>query len=84
MNTISLVSMFIYHKGPQKINIMNLQDLKKQQEAVNTTLFNECGLFFAFSDSQFNENKTPLKEGEKYVPVMGGGYVPKNSLNKLL
>ena len=63
---------------------MNLQDLKKQQENANTILFDKCGLFFAFSDKQFQEGKTPLKEGEKYVPILGGGYVPKGNLNTLL
>ena len=63
---------------------MNLQEIKQQQEQANSLLFKECGLFFAFSNSQFEENKTPLEEGEKYVPIFGGGYVPKNSLNKLL
>ena len=63
---------------------MNLENLIQQQEEANTALFNECGLFFAFSDKQFLENKTPLAEGEKYVRVLGGGFVPKNSLNKLL
>jgi hypothetical protein len=63
---------------------MNIQDLKQQQEDANSILFKECGLFFAFSDKQFQENKTPLKEGEKYVRIFGGGFVPKSNLNKLL
>lgn len=63
---------------------MNLEDLKQKQENANSLLFKECGLFFAFSNQQFEENKTPLKEGEKYVSIMGGGYVPKSNLDKLL
>jgi hypothetical protein len=63
---------------------MNLQEIKAQREQANTLLYDECGLFFAFSKSQFEESKTPLKEGEKYVPIFGGGYVPKFSLEKLL
>jgi hypothetical protein len=63
---------------------MNLQELKKQQEEANSQLFKECGLFFAFSNEQFEENKTPLKEGEKYVHVMAGGYLPKGNVDTLL
>ena len=63
---------------------MNLQDLKKTQENANSQLFKECGLFFAFSNQQFEENKTPLKEGEKYVSIGAGGYVPKSNLDRLL
>jgi hypothetical protein len=36
------------------------------------------GLFWAFTEKQFNENKTPLSEGEKYVSIGGGGYIPKS------
>lgn len=63
---------------------MNLQELKQQQESANSVLFDKCGLFFAFSNEQFAANKTPLKEGEKYVAILGGGYVPKGNLNMLL
>lgn len=61
-----------------------LEDLKKQQEQANSLLFNECGLFFAFSDKQFLENKTPLIDGDKYVRILGGGFVPKTNVDKLL
>ena len=47
---------------------------------MTTELFEKCGVFFAFSDKQFDENKTPLKEGEKYVSIGGGGYMPKGSI----
>lgn len=50
------------------------------QERLNT-LLNECGVFFAFSDEQFQKNKTPLKEGEKYVSIGAGGYMPKSKVN---
>ena len=63
---------------------MNLHELRKQQEDANSVLFKECGLFFAFSNQQFAENKTPLRDGEKYMPIMSGGYVPKGNLDKLL
>jgi hypothetical protein len=58
---------------------MNLQDLKKQEEEANSVLFEKVGLFFAFNNEQFQANKTPLKEGEKYVSIVGGGYLPKGN-----
>lgn len=40
----------------------------------------ECGLFWAFSDEQFKKNKTPLKDGEKYVSIGAGGFLPKSKV----
>ena len=62
---------------------MNLHELRKQKENANTKLFNECGVFWAFSTEQFNESKTHLKDGEKYVSIGGGGYLPKGNLEAL-
>ena len=59
-------------------------EIKTEQEAKHTALFNECGLFWAFSNEQFAENKTPLKEGEKYISIGAGGYLPKGNLNTFL
>jgi hypothetical protein len=59
---------------------MNLQEIKKQQEKKHSELFKQCGVFFAFSNEQFNENKTPLQEGEKYVSIGMGGYLPKGKV----
>jgi hypothetical protein len=63
--------------------VIDLQLLKKQHEQANSILFKECGLFWAFSNEQFNENKTPLKEGEKYVSIGAGGYLPKGNFERL-
>ena len=59
---------------------VDYQDIKKEKQKMTTELFEKCGVFFAFSDKQFEENKTPLKEGEKYVSIGGGGYMPKGSI----
>lgn len=53
--------------------------IKKEKEKMTSELFEKCGVFFAFSDEQFLENKTPLKEGEKYISIGGGGYMPKGN-----
>lgn len=63
---------------------MDTRTLKKEIEAKHTALFNECSLFWAFSNQQFTENKTPLKEGEKYVSIGHGGYLPKGQLDIFL
>jgi len=57
-----------------------IQELKQQQTIKHSELFKECSLFFAFSNEQFTENKTPLQEGEKYVSIGAGGYLPKSKL----
>jgi len=61
-----------------------LHEIKKEREEKQTVLFNECGLFWAFSNQQFDENKTPLQEGEKYVTIGAGGYLPKGKVDTFL
>ena len=61
-------------------NTFNLQELKKQKEDNTTELIKSVGMFFAFSTEQFHENKTPLQEGEKYVSIGAGAYMPKSQV----
>lgn len=61
---------------------MNLTELKKQKQDKVNTLMTDCKIFFAFSNQQFAENKTELQEGEKYVSIGGGGYMPKSQYQK--
>ena len=56
-------------------------DIKKEKERMTDELLKKCGVFFAFSNEQFLANKTPLKEGEKYVSIGGGGYMPKGNID---
>lgn len=56
-------------------------EIKKEKEKMTTELFDKCGVFFAFSNEQFAENKTPLKEGEKYISIGAGGYMPKGNID---
>lgn len=51
------------------------------REKSTNELMTECKVFWAFSDKQFAENKTPLKEGEKYVSIGAGGYMPKSEVD---
>lgn len=60
--------------------IKTVQSLKKEEQEQQKILFNNCGLFWAFSDEQFQANKTPLQDGEKYVSIGAGGYLPKSKI----
>lgn len=60
-----------------------LSQLKANKEAQTTALLTECGVFFAFSDAQFEANKTPLQDGERYSAIGGGGYAPKSKVSDL-
>ena len=57
---------------------MNAND-KRQKEIEK--LMEECAVFWAFSNKQFEENKTPLQDGEKYVDIGGGGFMPKHNVD---
>lgn len=61
---------------------MNYQQIKKQKEVMMNELFTSCKVFFAFSNEQFAENKTQLNEGEKYVSMGAGGYLPNSLVNQ--
>lgn len=57
-----------------------LHEIKKEREDKQSELFKECGVFFAFSNEQFSEGKTTLEEGDKYVSMGMGGYLPKSKV----
>lgn len=57
-----------------------ITEIKKEQENKLSELFKACGVFFAFSNEQFAENKTALKEGDKYASLGSGGYLPKSNV----
>ena len=61
----------------------NIQEIKKQSSEDTNKFMDECGVFWAFSNQQFLENKTVLKEGEKYISIGAGGYMPKGNAKKL-
>jgi hypothetical protein len=59
---------------------MTIHEIKQEKQDKFSQLITECGVFFAFSEKQFYENKTPLSEGEKYVSMGAGGYIPKGKV----
>lgn len=64
---------------------MTYQEIKEQKQRDYNNLFDTCGVFWAFSDKQFQEGKekNPIAEGEKYLSIGAGGYLPKNNFPAL-
>ena len=58
----------------------SLSDIKTEKQNKVNALITDSSVFFAFSNEQFAANKTPLKEGEKYVSIGAGGYMPKGNV----
>jgi hypothetical protein len=63
---------------------MKYQEIREQEHKDINALYINMGVFWAFSNSQFDENKTPLLPGEKYVSIGAGGYMPKHNVEALL
>lgn len=59
-----------------------IYELKELRQAKTSELITLCGMFFAFSDKQWEENKTPLAEGDKYLSLGMGAYMPKSNLEQ--
>jgi len=59
----------------------NLTEIKIEKQSKIDALINEVQMFFAFSTEQFNEGKikTPLKEGDKYLSLGAGCFMPKSN-----
>jgi hypothetical protein len=62
---------------------LTLAQIKREKQITIDALFENLGVFFAFSDSQFEESKTPLAEGDKYVRFASGSYIPKSNYEAL-
>ncbi len=58
-----------------------IHELKAEKENKISELIKSCGVFFAFSNEQFEQGKTPLAEGDKYVSMGMGGYMPKSQVS---
>ena len=67
-------------------NIMAQFTTKTEVKAEYQRLYDEAmeraGVFWAFSKEQFEENKTPKADDEKYVSIGLGGYMPKSKLER--
>ena len=63
---------------------MNLHEIKQEHSERIHKAMTRNGVFWAFNNKQFLENKTPLMEGEKYVSIGAGGYMPKSKIDQYL
>jgi len=61
-----------------------IQEIKKEHSTKLDELLKECQIFWAFSDAQFAENKVQLAEGDKYVSIGAGGYMPKSLVDRYI
>lgn len=55
-----------------------IAELKTEHQNRMSQLFKECSVFFAFSDDQFKKAAQPLPDGDVYVGIGAGGYLPKS------
>lgn len=63
---------------------LKVQELKAKHQKDYSNCMNSFGVFWAFSNEQFAEGKTPLEEGDKYVSIGAGGYMPKSKVDNML
>lgn len=63
---------------------MKYLEVKRQEQKRYDKLMNECNVFWAFSNEQFLQNRTPLKDGERYVDIGAGGFMPNSNFNKFI
>ena len=61
-----------------------VQKLKAQHGKDYSDCMSSFGVFWAFSNEQFAESKTQLEEGDKYVSIGAGGYMPKSKFDDML
>ena len=50
--------------------------LTNEMEAKTSEALEAHGVFFAFSKKQFEENKTTLEDGDKYIDIGSGSFLP--------
>lgn len=63
---------------------INFKEAKKEYEKKYNEEFNKIGVFWAFSNQQFEENKTHKEAPDsEYISVGCGGYIHKSNKEKL-
>ena len=66
---------------------MQYQQIKQKRSDDTNKLFTDLGVFWAFSNEQFDKGykkaKATMAEGEKLVSIGAGGYIPKNNIDAL-
>jgi len=69
-----------------KNNTQHMSTANTRRHDAFNKLITDCGVFFAFSDTQFKEGleKANLADGEKLVSITGGGFMPSRNKQKYL
>lgn len=66
---------------------MKYIEIKNKKQEDTNKLFETLGVFWAFSNKQFEEGyakaKLSMAEGEKLVDIGAGGYMPKHNVEAL-
>lgn len=63
---------------------MSVNELMRLRDTASNELVQSCGMFFAFSEKQFNESKTPLLDGDVYMSLGSGTYIPERNFEKYM
>lgn len=65
---------------------MTIQDIKKDEQKALDILFDECRLFWAFSNEQLTKGLERInhQQGEKLTSIGAGGYLPKSNVDKFV
>jgi len=66
---------------------LNFSELREQKERRYGELLNECRIFFAFNDEQFNDGLKKIsfvREEEKLVSIGAGGFMPRSCIEKFI
>ncbi len=83
MGRYLLPTLFLNNHKSQKMTL-TIHEIKAEREKRISAILTKNGVFFAFSNEQFEKNKTPLEEGDKYVNIGMGGYLPKSKADSYL
>lgn len=66
------------------MKVKTFNELKKEYDKKYNEELHKTGIFWAFSDQQFNENKTHKNAPDnEYLSVFGGAYIHKSNKEKL-
>ena len=63
---------------------MKYATIKNEASKRYEKLCDDCGVFWAFSNEQFDKNKTPKADGEKYTSIGAGGFMPSSNVQKFI
>ena len=73
-----LVNVDAFEKRIAEILMQKYNALTNEMEAKTSEAIRTNGVFFAFSKTQFEENKTTLEDRDKYIDIDGGGFMPNS------